>query len=215
MHRLCAQDPQTALKWVVGLAAYKCQVNSNLELSMTSNLPDLKSLVAAEIELLLNRCAAQGFDYDKTFSELNWQTSMRGWRQAEEAQRIEEAPHNAHLQRAYDAQLAGDKATHKLACLDWLESKHGVHLGDTVLVYGWVEPREILLDDFIINWSDDRNLDEGFMWLTGPTSHVAKGKNPSELGQLMRHAISKTTPSKKLMRMFPHRFASASPWVKP
>jgi hypothetical protein len=166
----------------------------------------LSALIKAETELMLQRCVAAGADYDKAFWELNFQTTMHGMAITSARDKAKESPFTEHLQRAYDCQFAGDKAGHRAACLAWLEAKHGVRLGDTALVYGWSVPREILLDDFVIDFKKDESLSHGFMWFTGPTSHAPKGKPPEYQGQSMDYAVHKTQPSAKLRAMFPQRF---------
>ena len=173
---------------------------------MTMTHESLKALVAAEIELLLQRCVAAGADYDDAFRQLNAQTFYQGMERSAEREKANEAPLTAHLQKAYDCQMAGDTAGHRAACQAWLEAKHNVRLGDTVLVAGWAQPREILLDDFVINFREDESLHSGFMWFTGPTSHAPKGVPPERQGQSMDYAVRKTTPSAKLKQLFPQRF---------
>lgn len=173
---------------------------------MTMTHESLKALVAAEIELLLQRCVAAGADYDAAVGQLHAQTFYRGLERSEKREKAKEAPFTAHLQKAYDCQMAGDTAGHRAACLAWLEAKHGVRLGDTVLVYGCVSPREILLDDFVITFRKYESLHNGFMWFTGPTSHAPKGLPPESQGQSMDYEVRKTTPSAKLKQLFPQRF---------
>lgn len=173
---------------------------------MTMTDEQLEAFVTVEIERILQRCVEAGVTYDQAFTELNWQTTLRGMRKSAEREKVKEAPFTAHLQTAYDCEMAGDSAGHRAACLAWLQAKHGVQLGDTVLVWGWDVPREILLDDFIINFEKDESLSNGFMWFTGPTSHTPKGKPPERQGQSMDYAVCKTKPSAKLRALFPQRF---------
>lgn len=167
---------------------------------------ELEELVKAETEQLLERCVQAGAEYESAFWALNREMVMRGLAESAKRETAKEAPYLAHLKRAYDCQQKGDSAGHREACLAWLLAKHGVRLGDTVEVYGWAKPREILLDDFIINWNGETYLEDGFMWFTGPTSHAPKGVPPASQGQRMEYSVYKTTPSVKLKRLFPERF---------
>lgn len=173
---------------------------------MTLTSTELEELVKAETEQLLERCVQAGADYEEAFWTLNMQIVLRGLDASAKREAKKEAPFVALLEKAYNCQQAGDQAGHRDACLAWLKAKHGVEIGDVVDVYGWAQPREILIDDFIINWSPDSSLMNGFMWLTGPTSHAPKGKPPASQGQHMEYAVRKVRPSEKLKRLFPERF---------
>lgn len=172
---------------------------------MTLTSQELDALVKTEVELLLQRCVQAGADYEAARGKLRFQMFFEDVRLSAKRAEEMEAPYNVHLEKAYDAQGKDDTA-YKEACLAWLDAKYGVKLGDTILAYGWTQPREILLDNFDISWSSDASLGCGMMWFEGPTTHRAKGKSPTRQGQLLDERVHKVQPSQKMRAAFPERF---------
>lgn len=172
---------------------------------MTLTSEELDALVKSEVELLLQRCVQAGADYAAARGSLRVQLFYEEVSHSAKRAKEEEAPFNAHLEKAYEAKDK-DNAAYKEACLAWLDAKYGVKLGDTILAYGWTQPREILLDDFDISWSSDASLGGGMMWFDGPTTHRAKGKSPTRQGQLLEERVHKVQPSQKMRAAFPERF---------
>ena len=172
---------------------------------MTLTSEELDALVKAEVELLLQRCVQAGADYEAARGKLRFQMFFEDVRLSAKRAQEKEAPFNAHLEKAYDAQ-GKDATAYKEACLAWLDAKYGVKLGDTILAYGWAQPREILLENFEIKWGPDDFIGEGMMWFDGPTTYRAKGKSPTRQGQLLDERIHKVQPSQKMRTAFPERF---------
>lgn len=73
------------------------------------------------------------------------------------------------LQEAFRFNQEGNLKACKSLSQAWLACAHGVTEGRIVTVTGWVQPRELQLDEFRIEWRPGDNWDEAYLVLTGPT----------------------------------------------
>ena len=73
----------------------------------------------------------RGLEYQTVRRELLHAWVYEAQLAAYEAQRAKDVPLEALLQRARDCFAKGNRAGSRQACLDWLQAKHGVALGDT------------------------------------------------------------------------------------
>ena len=143
--------------------------------------PIESTLLVQDAEAALQAwCTQRGLEYQTVHREL-----LRAWGYEAQlaaylAQHEKEAPFEAILQRARDCLAKGNRAGYRQACLDWLQAKHGVTLGDTVQLFGWAKPRTVKLVDFSIHFDSYG----GFAWYEGPClSHKITNKIPTSHGQ--------------------------------
>ena len=66
-------------------------------------------------------------------------------------------------------------------CEAWLHAVTGAHPGDVVEVDGWSAPREILVRDIVLYWSDvSERAEDAYVWLVGPTTQRESSFGPSK-----------------------------------
>lgn len=167
-------------------------------------------IVRDEIEEMLNRCVAAGLTREAATVEYRFRAAVDAMHESSRIEKDREAPFLAHVKRAFCCQRVGDTAGHKAASEAWLLAKHGVRIGDVVEVFGWKQPREILLDEFFIEWTNFRDdYEDGFLWFSGPTSFSDKGRVPSRQGAPLDTVIRvRERAGDKLRRTFPERFCA-------
>lgn len=132
----------------------------------------VSAFLDAEFELMVARCAEKGVSREKVQGHiglLHFKESLNASIAAEEAKAEAQKtdPVRLLLQRAFDAEIDGQRELHSALCLQWLEAKYGLVPGDTAEVHGWAVPRHILLSGFQVSWSGKDHVDDGFLWFEG------------------------------------------------
>ena len=105
---------------------------------------------AAEMERQLQfLCDSLGFNFPDIRRELKhkWLLEDAADAQAKATAAECRAPEIQCLERALACQRANDAAGARQAGLDWLKTKHGAEVGDTLTLWGWKKPRVVELQD--------------------------------------------------------------------
>lgn len=138
---------------------------------------------ALEMEALLQRqCESHGVQFHLLKAELfaKWISDKEP---ADPAADI--------LTRARDCLTRRDQSGYQSACLAWLQTKHGAQLGDTVRLGGWDRPRDVVIEDFLIEFEGD-DLTRCSALFIGPcVSHKVKGTFPFDHLQSIKHSVLK------------------------
>lgn len=162
-----------------------------------------------EVEFLLARCATLGMAPSEVSALLLNDLQMRV--AGKDASTWEAGLPGADLlAQARQAQVCGDSSTWQLRSREWLVQVHGARLGEVIRVEGWQEPREILLDEFVLDWQGEAEmpLSQARMVLTGPSNHLSNGKAVQRSVCSVCAPVQKVArPAVLLQQMYPQRFA--------
>lgn len=171
-----------------------------------------EAIIRQEIDQMVERCAAAGVPRESVISKFRFIAFTDSLIEAIEIDEKKEAPFNALIRTAFNASKSGNKEALKAASEAWLLAKHGLRIGDVASVYGWTQPREILLEEFELSWrshgtDDEEGLSDCFLYITGPTSTNVRSTSPDS--HIVPHdcRLAKTTPSRKLQDKFSERLA--------
>lgn len=125
---------------------------------------------AAEMERQLQfLCDSLGFSFTEIRQELKakWMLEDMSVAQAAADAAQLQSPERLCLERALACMRANDAAGARQAGLDWLKTKHGAQLGDTITLWGWKKPRVVELRDIEVVIEND-DVDECYIEFIGP-----------------------------------------------
>jgi hypothetical protein len=159
---------------------------------MTSPSNDIEAFAVEMENLLQRRCAERGFEFEQVRHELKFKWYLEEATLRAEQTRAKNAPLEAILARALAFRKQGDQAGYHAACQDWLLAKHGVKIGDTVRLGGYMKERTILIEDFEINLKEENQSVGGSAHFTGPClSHKIRNTVPNSHIQALNDFVGK------------------------
>lgn len=163
-------------------------------------------IVHRELSFLFARCQTLGISREDVRACLV--EAAADWGRLHEAGTAQE---RALLRTARAAQAEGRKHTWERASEDWLALRCGAQPGDVVQVSGWVTPREILLDRFVLDWAEDVEspLAHARMVFEGPSTYFQHGQQLARHQCDMHSRVVRSGASKLLRQLFPQRFEGA------
>jgi hypothetical protein len=130
------------------------------------------AMVKFELKEMLDRCEAAGLAREAardTLANIVMMESLRRWGENESARAAAAAqsPAGQALQKAFELRRANNDPAFQTACHDYLREAHGVSIGDTVEIYGWVTPRVLRLTNFRLCFDSAECPTQAFMWFQG------------------------------------------------
>lgn len=166
-----------------------------------------KTIVLAEFERALDRCEAEGVPRYAAHSVLTMHLASPLLDAL-----MPEASNPNLLEDIFALDQQGQTALARQKSLDWLKLTHGVELGDTVLVSGWVSPREVVLEDFSLMWSPVPGrthlaAQDGTMVLTGMTVHSQGVSMKTNMTRIHAKVEKQAQPTPRLGRALGRRVA--------
>lgn len=109
-------------------------------------------------------------------------------------------PEGEVLREAFQYHLRGDLKSCKAMSKAWLMLAHNATIGHIVTVYGWVIPRELLLEDFHIEWSSSTDYRQATLVFTGPTVMPRGVEHKTSVVRIRTQIARRKEPSKRLLK---------------
>lgn len=97
-----------------------------------------------------------------------------------------------------------DRVAHHKAAAGWLMEKHGVRVGEVALVYGWAQPREILIESVELHMRSIGDHSKYDVVLNGPSPGV-KTQTPERHVVPMNTNIVPHAASARMTALFGNR----------
>lgn len=161
---------------------------------------EIDAVMEVEFAGYLNRCESKGVGRLDAELALGSKLFMASLERSCNAERALTAKADQLREAAFEAFVTGNNPAYKAACEAWLLESKKIAIGDVALVFGWTEPREILVEKFELRFSNNSPRFPSLVF-TGPTVRKAPKRVILDWNLCdFEDPVSKTTASLELQQ---------------